>query len=130
MNLYTEAKRIAQDAIEESREYGGDASDYIHQYCDGHEMAIYYGKAIQFCADHDTSDGEEWLEGIDSLCKAGDTFGQIACRIAFATLYCAAMDVLAELESEADEWTGSPCPDDPDNYWINDKTGERINANS
>ena len=103
MNLYTEAKRIAQDAIEESREYGGDASEYIHQYCDGHEVAIYYGKAIQFCATQDTDAGEEWLEGIDSLCKAGDTFGAIACRIAFATLYCAAMDVLSELESEADE---------------------------
>jgi hypothetical protein len=103
MHLYTEAKRIAQDAIEESREYGGDASEFIWQSCDGHEVAIYYGKAIQFCADHDTSAGEEWLEGIDSLCKAGDTFGTIACRIAFATLYCAAMDVLAELESEHED---------------------------
>lgn len=103
MHLYTEAKAIAQDAIEESREYGGDASEFIWQSCDGHEVAIYYGKAIQFCADHDTSAGEEWLEGIDSLCKAGDTFGAIACRIAFATLYCAAMDALAELESEHED---------------------------
>lgn len=103
MNLYTEAKRIAHDALEQVAQYGGDASDYIHQDCDVHEVAIYYHKAIQFCADHDTDAGEEWLEGIDSLCKAGDTFGAIACRIAFATLYCAAMDALAELESEADE---------------------------
>lgn len=100
MNLYQEAKLIAQDAIEESREYGGDASDYIWQSCDSHELAIYYGKAIQFCAEHDTSAGEQWLEDIDSLCKAGDSFGQIACRIAFATLYCAAMEALSELESE------------------------------
>ena len=100
MNLYTEAKRIAADAVEESREYGGDASDYIHQACDGHEVAIYYGKAIQFCVDHDTSDGEEWLEDCGGIAQPGDTFGQIACRIAFATLYCAAMEALAELESE------------------------------
>jgi len=26
------------------------------------------------------------------------------------------------------EWQGSPCPKDPDNYWINNDTGERIKA--
>lgn len=26
------------------------------------------------------------------------------------------------------EWSGSPCPIDPDNYWIDDKTGERVSA--
>jgi hypothetical protein len=26
------------------------------------------------------------------------------------------------------EWSGSPCPDDPDNFWIDDKTGERVPA--
>lgn len=25
-------------------------------------------------------------------------------------------------------WSGSPCPDDPDNFWIDDVTGERVNA--
>jgi hypothetical protein len=103
MNLYQEAKAMAQEALEQSNGDFDEARDYLHETCDGHEVAIYYGKAIQFCATQDTSDGEEWLEGIDSLCKSGDTFGQIACRIAFATLYCAAMDALAEFESEADE---------------------------
>ena len=28
------------------------------------------------------------------------TFGQIACRIAFATLYCAAIECLNEIEQE------------------------------
>ena len=28
----------------------------------------------------------------------------------------------------AAEWSGSPCPDDPDNFFICDKTGERIPA--
>ena len=27
-----------------------------------------------------------------------------------------------------DEWSGSPDPDDPDNFWIDDETGERVNA--
>ncbi len=26
------------------------------------------------------------------------------------------------------EWSGFPCPDDPDNFWIDDETGERIEA--
>lgn len=26
------------------------------------------------------------------------------------------------------EWTGSPCPLDPDNFWIDDATGERVPA--
>lgn len=26
------------------------------------------------------------------------------------------------------EWSGTPCPYDPDNYWIDDNTGERVAA--
>lgn len=26
------------------------------------------------------------------------------------------------------EWSGSPCPLDPDNYWADDETGERVSA--
>ncbi len=28
------------------------------------------------------------------------------------------------------EWSGSPDPTDPDNFWIDDDTGERINAHT
>lgn len=99
MNLYSEAKEIAQQAFDESREYGADAQDILHQICDGHEVSIYYHNAIQFCADNDTSEGESWLEDIGGIAQPGDSFGAIACRIAFATLYCAAQEALAELES-------------------------------
>ena len=27
-----------------------------------------------------------------------------------------------------DEWSGGPDPKDPDNYWIDDATGERVSA--
>lgn len=30
--------------------------------------------------------------------------------------------------STTEDWSGSPCPKDPDNFWIDDKTGERVNA--
>lgn len=26
------------------------------------------------------------------------------------------------------EWSGSPCPIDPDNCWVDDETGEHVNA--
>lgn len=102
MNLYTEARRIAQDAIAQAKEYGGDEQEYIHQDCDGHAIAIYYGQAIDFCATNDTNPGEEWLEDCGGIAQPGDTFGVIACRIAFATLYVAAQEALAELQDEVE----------------------------
>ena len=100
LNLHKEAQDIAAEALAESDGCFDAARDYIHQTCDGHEVAIYYGKAIQFCAYQDTSDGGEWLEDRGGIAQPGDSFGQIACRIAFATLLCAAESALFEMESE------------------------------
>lgn len=102
MNLYSEARAIAQEAITESNGDFDAARDFIHQSCDGHEVAIYYHKAIAFCAEQNTDAGEQWLEDCDGgVAARGDTFGTIACRIAFATLLCAAEEALSELESES-----------------------------
>lgn len=102
MNLYLEAKAIAQEAWEESGHDIDAAQDHIHESCDGHEIAIYHHKAIQFCADNNTSDGESWLEDCGGVARPGDSFSQIACRIAFATLYCAAQEALHEISDNAD----------------------------
>jgi CRP-like cAMP-binding protein len=102
MHLYTEARTIAQEALTECEGDFDAARDTLHQTCDGHEVAIYYHKAIQFCAEQNTSDGEQWLEDCGGIAQPGDSFGQIACRIAFATLLCAAEEALAELEQEAE----------------------------
>ena len=102
-NLHKEAREIAAEALRES---GGDfeaAREYLHQTCDGHALAIYHHKAIRFCADNDTSAGVERLEDCGGIAQPGDTFGQIACRIAFATLLCACEEALSELGSEAEE---------------------------
>jgi hypothetical protein len=102
-NLYTECKAIVLEAIEEAKRDYTDtddimdsARDGIHQSCDGHETVIYYHRAIRFCADHDTSDGEQWLEDCGGIAQEGDTFGAIACRIAFATMLCKCEEILAE----------------------------------
>jgi hypothetical protein len=103
MNLYTEAKAIALEAWNESGFDIDTAMDFIHESCDGHEISIYFYKGIQFCATHDTSDGEQWLEDCDSIIQEGDTFGGIACRIAFATLLVATQEALIEIEEEHKE---------------------------
>ena len=103
MNLYKEARAIAQEAWNESGHDEDAARDFIHQSCDGHEVAIYYGKAIDFCATQDTDEGESYLEDIGGIAQPGDSFGAIACRIAFATLLCAAESALAELVAEHEE---------------------------
>ena len=103
MKLYDEAMSIAKEAMENAEGCFDTAQDCIHEMCDGHEISIYCHKAIQFCADQDTSHGEEWLEDCDGISQRGDTFGMIACRIAFATLYVAAQDALCELQDEAED---------------------------
>ena len=100
MNLYKEARAIALEAWEETDKDMSDAQDFVYQSCDYHEVAIYYHKAIQFCANQDTSEGEQWLEDCGGIAQEGDSFGKIACRIAFATLYCAAIECLYEIEQE------------------------------
>lgn len=103
MHLYTEARAIAQEAIEQIGTDFEDCQEFIWQSCDGHECAIYYYKGIQFCAEQNTDDGEEWLEDCGGIAQPDDTFGAIACRIAFATLYCAAIEALQELLEEMGE---------------------------
>jgi len=102
MSLYKEAMNIAKEAMENAEGCFDTAQDCIHEMCDGHEISIYYHKAIQFCAGHPTHRGEEWLEDCGGISQEGDTFGMIACRIAFATLYVAAQDALCELQDEAE----------------------------
>ena len=102
MNIYKECEAIVLEAMEEVRCQGDpsdmedEAREFIHQSCDGHETVIYYHKAITFCATQDTSDGEDWLEDCGGIAQEGDTFGAIACRIAFATLLCECERILAE----------------------------------
>ena len=103
MNLYTEARQIALECLTNANGDEDTARDYIHEACDMHEVAIYYHKAIEFCASHNTEDGEEWLEDCGGIAQPGDSFGQIACRIAFATLYVAAQASLGELIEEREE---------------------------
>ena len=103
-NLQLEAERLARDAWEDSGGDYEDAMDFLYPSCDVHEWAIYYHHGIKLCACNDTSDGEEWLEEVNgSIAQPGDSFGKIACRIAFASLLVAAQEYLADIERESEE---------------------------
>jgi hypothetical protein len=102
-NLQIEAEALARDAWEESEGDFDDAMEFLHQSCDGHEWAIYRNHGIKACATNDTSDGEGWLEEVNGgIAQPGDSFGQIACRIAFASLLVAAQEYLSEIERESE----------------------------
>jgi len=101
MHLYTESHALALEAFNASAGDLDAAHDFLHQSCDGHEIAIYHHKAITFCAEQDTAAGKERLEDSGGIVQPGDTFGSIACRIAYATLLCAAEEALAEIVEDA-----------------------------
>lgn len=95
-SLYTEANEIVMQAIAECGLDRESVLEYINESCDGHEIAIYTYKAIKFCADNDTSAGESFLDECGGIAKTGDSFGRIACRVAYATLYIECMELLEE----------------------------------
>ena len=101
-NLHKESHAMAMESWIESSHDEDNARDFLFQSCDGHEIAIYYHKAIEFCATQDTSEGEQWMEDCDGYTK-GMTFGEIACRVAFATLLCACESALYDIISEHEE---------------------------
>jgi len=99
-NLYREAKYLAEEALSIADGDFEQARDELHLVCDSHECSIYYGKGIEFCANNNTSNGEDWIEDCGGICQEDDTFGSIACRIAFATLYVEGLEILNEMESK------------------------------
>lgn len=108
MNLYHEAREIAQEAIKECGYNESALQDYIWQSCDSHRIAFVYHEGITFCAEQDTTRGEELLEGGGGIIQEDDSFGAIACRIAYATLYVAVVEALDEIleEQAASHWKG------------------------
>lgn len=94
--FYLEAMNLAREALDNT-DSEDEAREYLHESCDGHAWSIYYGSAIQLCSIIDTSDGEAWLEDCGGIAQHGDSFGNIACRIAFATLLCEAQNQMEVL---------------------------------
>ena len=98
MNLYKHAKSIAEEALEEAAgSEGYTPQSLIQLTCAYHDASVYYRDGIAFCNEQDTDKGAAWLDEGGGIAYTGDTFGAIACRLAFATLCVAALKCLDEL---------------------------------
>lgn len=102
INDYTlneEAKELAAQVLREEKEYGTDAQEMLHEMCDGHEWAIYTHKALQVCAECNTDEGEEYLEGLG---QSYTDIGAHASAVAYATLLAKATEHYNELSELTD----------------------------
>ena len=99
MNLKKEAYRIATEALVKSNGEGR-AYKLICVACADHRVAVCHWHAIKFCAKQDTSAGESYLKArCGGMAREEDSFGDIACRVAYATLYHATSAALDDLTS-------------------------------
>ena len=92
------ARRIAEEAIEEVKQHGGDLYEFIDQSAAGSEHAIYTYKAIMLCANCCTDDAEEML---DDNSYRFDSFAHHASILAEVTIASAALQALYEIQAEA-----------------------------
>ena len=104
MDLYKEAQDIAREALENAEGCFDTAYDYLHETVDGHQVAFYYGQAIQFCSENDTSDDEQLARRfVAAIAQEGAVCQQIACRVAYRSLLCRSQDALQEFQEEMEQ---------------------------
>tara|TARA_B110000259_G_C13731372_1_gene288651 strand:+ start:205 stop:531 length:327 start_codon:yes stop_codon:yes gene_type:complete len=93
------AMDIAQEAIKEVEQHGGDLYEFIDQSAAGDENAIYTYKAIMLCANCCTADAEAMLD--EGGCERFDSFAHHASILAEVTIQNAAVQALYEIQAEA-----------------------------
>ena len=88
------ARSIAEEAIEEVKNHGGDHYELIGQAAASSEHAIYTYKAIMLCANCCTDDAEALLD------DRFESFAHHACLLAEVTIQNAALQEFYELGGE------------------------------
>lgn len=81
--LESKALEIALMALAESKEYGSDPYDMMHQMVDGHECVIYTYKAAILCNECNRDNGEAQLDEIDFKATSFDDY---VTKLAYAIL--------------------------------------------
>ena len=75
--------------------------DLVHQYADGSEWVIYYGKAHDLCRNCNTDQGEDFVEDCGEP-EGGWSYNGFASAIAYGEIYARlsqAVDGLYEMEA-------------------------------
>ena len=107
---YHEARTIAKEIIDkilsetpdcDTGKLSKKSRDFAHERCKRHAVSVYYGHAIDFCANNDTSEGEQFLEECGGIAQAGDAFSSIVCRVAEAALYCETIKQMNRMVNQA-----------------------------
>ena len=99
--LEQEAIRIAKEAIEAQAKHGQDASEYIHETCDGHESVIWTYKAGLLCLECDRDNAEYQL---DEIGYQFTDYSDYVTKLAYAILFDACMTAFYDLrENESEE---------------------------
>lgn len=94
--LDLEVNNIVNQALVELNEFGADPEEIIHQICDGHRWVIYNYQALQLCANCDTDEGEDWLEGVGAIYSS---IAEHATSVAYSTLLVKCLASFAEKNS-------------------------------
>lgn len=102
-DIYDETMRDLEG--EDPNDHLDDMQDRVHEWVDGDENVIYYGKAHSICQNCDVSEGEAFLEDVghpenvtyDSL-AVSIAFGEMRSRVASALT-----DIVENWEGEDDE---------------------------
>ena len=98
-NIHTRINEMASEILEEANNNLDEALDLCHEYADGLDVVIYYGKAIDYCANNNTDRGEEYIEEMGGF--NATHFGGIACELAFADIYQRLIEAVNELHQAA-----------------------------
>lgn len=103
MNIQNEAASIAADALKRADNDIETARECLYEICENHEISMYADKAIEFCSRFDTDAGEAYLKDFGGIARADDSFSDVACRIAFATLYVRSQEMLEDFNAEIEK---------------------------
>lgn len=108
--LWKECREFAAEILAEWRDenpgecpdpYDSEWSDRAHEYADGSQNVIYTYRALQICANCDTTLGEEFLEDIGM--PENPTFEGLATLIVYGEMRARIEESIRELIEESDE---------------------------
>ena len=101
MNLKEEAKRIAEEALEESADSPRYAGELVEIACRDHKVAHCEATAVRACIEQASGDLIDYLVEYEGLVIGPrDTLGDMVCRVAWHTLSLAALEYLAEIKQK------------------------------
>ena len=93
------ALEYAKDILAESKRWGRDLFNLIHEWIDSSEWIVYHSEAHEICQNCDLERGHEFMKNID--CQETD-YDKIAAALAYGELCYRVEEAIAQLIEEED----------------------------